>query len=412
MKNKISTEKKYLDEKLKPIFIKLINSNSNFDFLEYHKLIENNFENQENIAYIIHYLYKEIKDLEKLDDKLKILHLFSEFYSYLTTINSDSHNFSLKFNLYCKYTSRILTVLQKIILMDITPDKISEIFGKIIFELFSKKISREKEIKRMIKTTEIIQGFCFYNMKQSLYINQKIGVLCLKELISKTEYYINNKKYIKNFFEKIILFLENNNFEPKEDLLELFSIFIKKCDKLFEPYINITLYKLLNLIEDDSINIRRKIIDIIVLIISDFPHEFLYISNSLIKFFNILIINNDDIYLKNKCQEALSLLNNLCFYSTFNKLKEPESNINLLKTSKSPFYKRINKKSDSLVSKSTRYNSSNKSININRNIAYSSKYNILKKNQNFERIFHPNLIIKYQNKILRETPDDDKKKNK
>jgi hypothetical protein len=184
--------------------------------------------------------------------------------------------------------------------MDITPDKISEIFGKIIFELFSKKISREKDIKRMIKTTEIIQGFCFYNMKQSLYINQKIGVLCLKELISKTEYYINNKKYIKNFFEKIILFLENNNFEPKEDLLELFSIFIKKCDKLFEPYINITLYKLLNLIEDDSISIRRKIIDIIVLIISDFPHEFLYISNSLIKFFNILIINNDDIYLKIK----------------------------------------------------------------------------------------------------------------
>ena len=53
MKNKISTEKKYLDEKLKPIFIKLINSNSNFDFLEYHKLIENNFENQENIAYYI-----------------------------------------------------------------------------------------------------------------------------------------------------------------------------------------------------------------------------------------------------------------------------------------------------------------------------------------------------------------------
>ena len=256
-------------------------------------------------------------------------------------------------------------------------------------------------------------------MKQSSYNNQIIGVLCFKELISNTDYYIINKKFIKNINEKIILFLDNTNFEPKIILYEILSTFIKKCEKLFEPFINITLYKILNYIEDNDFEIKRKVIDVFILIISDFPYEFQNISNSIINYLNLIVKNNNDSYITNKCQEAISFYNNFNFYQTFNNFKKSEQGKNLFQTSKSSFYKTNNKKNDSLTSKSTKYTTSRKYIKDSEkklndynelhknlwkrnknNFSYSSKFNIWKSNYNFSRAFSTNFIKSYKNKIF------------
>ena len=300
MEDKISQESKlYLDNKFKLILNKITISfsdkNTSFKYYnDYHSLIEDNIENKENVAYIFHLISKEIIFNEDIKIQNIILKLLDEFY---TPLNSNKS----KLHLYFKYSSMILTQIQKIILLDISEDKISQIFGNIIIKLFSNNIINEKILKHVKKYSTIFQGFCFYNMKQNQKKNQVIGILCLKELIINMEFYSNNKKYIKNLFEKIILFLDNNNFEPKSDLLELFKIFIIKSNRLIEPYINITLYKLLNYIETKDINIRRKIIDILSIIISEFPSEFQNISNSIINYLNILIKNNNnDSFIKRK----------------------------------------------------------------------------------------------------------------
>ena len=406
MKNKISIsqkEKSNIDKDLKNIFIKLIVSETNriseLEYNQFHKLIKDNIENVEIITYIIHSISKEILSLEKNEDKIKLLNLLNEFYSPLNTINNTTDNFNWYFHSYCKYTSRILTVIQDNILLNIPANKISDIFGRIIYSLFSKKLFKENEIKRGKKTFEILQGFCFYNMKQSFYRNQIVGVLCFKELISNTDFYMYHKNILKNLYEKIFLFLDNPNFEPKIILLEILSFFIKKCEKLFEPYINISLYKILNYIEESDVNIKRKIIDVFIIIISEFPYEFQNISNSIISYLNLIIKNNEDPYIKNKCKEALSFYNNFNFYSTFNNYKRADPNQNLFKNSRSSFNK-TNKKSDSLASKSTRCTTSKKYIkdykekhynfndfhkisNKNNNLfSYSSKYNIWKINSN------------------------------
>ena len=423
MKNKISPEDKLnIELKLKQIFISLINSKSNqissSQYKEYHKLIENNFENQENITYIIHSLSKEIISLEKTENKIKILNLLKEFFTPLKLLNNICENFSLKFRLYCKYTSRILTVLQKIILTDVNPEIISEIFGYIINLLMSKKLIKENDIKSKKKTFEVILGFCFYNMRQCQFTNQFNGVLCLKKLILKTDYYIKNRKHLKNLFEKIILFLDNDNFEPKINLFDTFSLFIKKCGTLFEPYIDITFYKLLNFIEVNTIDVKRKIIDILYIILSEYSYAFIKISTSMINYLNLLMKKNDDSYINYKCKETLLFYNKFCFYSTFNKYKKEEKN-NLYKTSKSCFYKTNNKKKDSFTSKSTKYITSrkdlklfgdkmldyktnqNKKENIINNIfCYSSNYNLRNKNnKNFSRTFSSKLLNNNKNKL-------------
>ena len=219
-------------------------------------------------------------------------------------------------------------------------------------------------------------------MKQHLYINQINGVLCLKELISKIEYYINNKKIIQNIFEKIMLFLDNDNFEPKKELFEILSVFIKKCGKLFEPYINITFYKFLNFIEINDAIIKRKVIDVLYIVLFDFSYEFISISNSIISYLKLLIQKNNDIYIINKCQNVLSFYNNLNFYSTYyNYNNSIDDN--------------IIKKNDSLVSKSTKYTSSKKHIkNMKESI---NKLNIIK-NKTVSKIFNNHNYYKTFNK--------------
>ena len=424
MKNTILPEGKFnIDEKLKSLFIRLINkesnSISNSDYNQYYNLIEENIENQQNITYIIYSISKEIFSLEQIEDKIKLLYLLKEFYVPLNTIDTNSKDFHRIFIAYIDYISRILTVIQKSIVLNIPPEKISEIFGKIINCVFERNLFEETELKRGLKAFEIFQGFCYYNMKQSSYNNQIIGVLCFKELISNTDYYIINKKFIKNINEKIILFLDNTNFEPKIILYEILSIFIKKCEKLFEPFINITLYKILNYIEDNDFEIKRKVIDVFILIISDFPYEFQNISNSIINYLNLIVKNNNDSYITNKCQEAISFYNNFNFYQTFNNFKKSEQGKNLFQTSKSSFYKTNNKKNDSLTSKSTKYTTSRKYIKDSEkklndynelhknlwkrnknNFSYSSKFNIWKSNYNFSRAFSTNFIKSYKNKIF------------
>ena len=424
MKNIISTEEKSnIDDKLEKIYINLINREysriSSLYLVEYNNLIEDNIEKPENITYIIHSISKEIMSLEGIENKLKILYLLKEFYSTLNSNNIESEKYLLKYHLYCKYISRILTVIQNNLYYDFPPENISKIFGKIVSYLFSKNIIKE-EAKRAKKTFEILQGFCFYNMKQNSYNYQINGVLCLKELISNTEYYIKHKKLLKNLFEKIILFLDNNNFEPKIVLFELLSVFIKKCEKCFEPYINITLYKILNYIEENDVNLKRKIVDVFVLIVTDYPYSFLNITNSIINYLNLIIKHNNDSYIKNKCQEALLFYNNFNLYSTIDNFKKKEKNQDLFKTSKSSFYKTNNRKSDSPISKSTKYTTSKKYIKEsgnklnnteefhkkirNRNstiFSYSSKFNIWKSNYNSSRSFRTNYKTINKNKLYK-----------
>ena len=60
-------------------------------------------------------------------------------------------------------------------------------------------------------------------------------MLCLKKLISKTDFYSSNTKYIKNIFEKIILFIDNLNFELKSNLLDVLNFLLETV----KNYINL-----------------------------------------------------------------------------------------------------------------------------------------------------------------------------
>ena len=380
---------------------------SNSLYSDYHKLIVKNIQNPNNITYILHALSKEIFFTKAIQDKIKLFNLISEFFSPF----KDNINQELNISLTYPYLSRILTVIQNNLLLNIQPKIISNTFGKIISIIFGNEYEINKTKKEYY---EICQGFCFYNMKQNEYKNQICGVLCLEELITKTNYYIDKNKYIKCIYEKIILFIDNNNFEPKEILVELQGIFISKCQQNYKPYVNITLYKLINNIETNNISLRHRIIDVLEIIFNLFPYEFKNINESILNFWNLLTNDKDD-YIRNKSNKMLY------DYKTIFKLYEDENRKNdnisiynknnynytnfinfrknsllINKTSKNSKRKN-NKKNDSFLSKSTKYSSTRKSLN---NLNYNLYNYIYKKDKESNRQLNKNKNRKNSAKTL------------
>lgn len=378
MNNQLSKEEKIqLNKILQNIFKKIINFDNktnrlisndkkliNNIYSDYHNLIIENIKKSNNITYILHILSKEIFFTELIQNKIKLFNLLPEFFSPFINNLYDNLNITLCY----PYLSRILTVIQNNLSLNIQPNIISDIFSKIISIIF--KTEYENKIKK--EYFEIFQGFCYYNMKQNEYKNQIVGVLCLKELIVKTNYYIQNKKYIKNIYEKIILFIDNNNFEPKSILVELLEHFVNKCQQYYKPYINVTFYKLLNNLETDDINLKRKIIDVLGIIILMFPYEFRNIKDSMDNFL-ILLSKDKDEYIKYKSNKILYEFENIFnlnkkiennvyndnYYSTFSSFR---SNIFGANKTKRNYSKNNIIKNDSLFSKSTRYSTSKKYI--------------------------------------------------
>ena len=431
-------DKIQINEILKKIFIDIINHNNNTSYktisyesrtnknkyYSYHNLIKDNIQNSNKITYILHYLSKEIFTTEIVQDKIKLFNLLPEFFSPF--FKNEKENISITY----PYLSRILTVMQNNLTLNIQPKIISSIFRKIISIIFTSEI----KYKKIKKYYEICQGFCFYNMKQNEYKCQICGVLCLNELILNTNYYLESNKYIKNLYEKIILFIDNNNFEPKEHLIELLKNFIIKCQQFYKPYVNITFYKLLNYLETDNILLKHKIIDIMGLIIALFPYEFRNINDSLINFLTILAKDKDD-YIKNKSNQILNEFNNsfnLKYsnasinnilrsknYSTLTSFRRSSEIFN--KTMRNSWLNNNNLKNDSTLSKSTRYNSSRKYIRNSNNLLFEYNYknyfnennniNDKKKRKNSARIFNINY---YRNnyKIMKEKYNKNKNRYK
>ena len=167
----------------------------------------------------------------------------------------------------------------------------------------------EIDINQNKQNYEICQGFCIYNMKQNDDFCQICGVLCLKELIINLNFYLNNSKYMKYLWEKLILFIENDNFSFKINLLQCFKELINKSKEKFKQYANITMYKILDYLQDSNIDFRKEALNILYLLILYCPKDISSLKNQLIDFISSLKEENNEFILE-KCNEILKLLNN------------------------------------------------------------------------------------------------------
>ena len=291
------------------------NSSKQSAIFQFHKVIQNNIDNEKNISYILHCLSSQISSTQNSIERRKQL---------LTFLPSFFLPFAYNIDMAYPYVSRILTIIQNTIsLSGITPEYMSSIFSDVVIAIFQNEIENENQVDSNKNNYELFQGFCIYNMKQSDEHLQQFGAMCLKVLTSTLNYYAKNDKYLKYIWEKVIVFIDNENFNDTIDLLHsIENLIVKSGGDKFKGYANITLYKILDYMtvgnEDEVRNLKKRnknnlviivilnIVSFIVLLLSFIFiklnvavfETIIFITTILIVCFDIYFI--DVIYLYNK----------------------------------------------------------------------------------------------------------------
>ena len=341
-------------------------SHSNILYIEFYNLITENITNQKNITFIFHTISRAIANSEKEEEKENLLKLLPEF--FLPFKNDLSKTFP--------FLSRILTTIQSNIHSKINLEFISKIFKEIIQILFNDNNNIAQNQNK--QNYEICQGFCIYNMKQNDELCQICGVLCLKELIINLNYFLQNNKYMKYLWEKLILFIENDNFGNKIFLLQCFNELIKKCKEKFKQFANITMYKILDFLQDNENDLRKEALNILYLLIFHCPKDISSLKNQLIDFISVLQEEKDE-FIQNKCNQILTLLNdNNDKLNESNKIissdsKRNDSENNELRNKINKMKKGVKKLSENKLNNTN--NESNINNNNNSNINDSQKLN-------------------------------------
>ena len=341
-------------------------SHSNILYIEFYNLITENITNQKNITFIFHTISRAIANSEKEEEKENLLKLLPEF--FLPFKNDLSKTFP--------FLSRILTTIQSNIHSKINLEFISKIFKEIIQILFNDNNNIAQNQNK--QNYEICQGFCIYNMKQNDELCQICGVLCLKELIINLNFFLQNNKYMKYLWEKLILFIENDNFGNKIFLLQCFNELIKKCKEKFKQFANITMYKILDFLQDNENDLRKEALNILYLVIFHCPKDISSLKNQLIDFISVLQEEKDE-FIQNKCNQILTLLNdNNDKLNESNKIissdsKRNYSENNELRNKINKMKKGVKKLSENKLNNTN--NESNINNNNNSNINDSQKLN-------------------------------------
>ena len=341
-------------------------SHSNILYIEFYNLITENITNQKNITFIFHTISRAIANSEKEEEKDNLLKLLPEF--FLPFKNDLSKTFP--------FLSRILTTIQSNIHSKINLEFISKIFKEIIQILFNDNNYIAQNQNK--QNYEICQGFCIYNMKQNDELCQICGVLCLKELIINLNFFLQNNKYMKYLWEKLILFIENDNFGNKIFLLQCFNELIKKCKEKFKQFANITMYKILDFLQDNENDLRKEALNILYLLIFHCPKDISSLKNQLIDFISVLQEEKDE-FIQNKCNQILTLLNdNNDKLNESNKIissdsKRNYSENNELRNKINKMKKGVKKLSENKLNNTN--NESNINNNNNSNINDSQKLN-------------------------------------
>ena len=247
-----------ISESLNKIYKNIENQKTEEHGIELFKeLIIKNLSKKTLIFSIINNLEEKIMEMP-LSDISKYLNLLSVFFE---------HNlYNISIGIYSYYLNPILSIIQSLIIdnnIEFLPN-IPEIFVKIIQNLILDDINAKN--KRLNndekKIYEILQNFCFFNIKIDKELNQVIGGQCLTKLIENCSFLLKDE-YIKIITENIITELSNENFNAKYELLNCLISLILGVEKLFNPYATIVFNNILDFLANEDWKQRKLALNII-----------------------------------------------------------------------------------------------------------------------------------------------------
>ena len=201
----------------------------------------------------------------------------------------NSYNVSLQ--IYLPYLNPILSIIQSLIIEKNINflNNIPELFTKIVRNLTPDDINATNKFltDEEKKIYEILQNFCFYNLKFSEKINQIIGSLCLTKLVENCPYVLKNE-YMKIIIDNILSLLSSENFKATNELLNCLISLILGAEKNFLPYAKIVFNKIIDFITNDDWIQRKLTLNLIYILIYYCKEEMISLKENILNILSVL----------------------------------------------------------------------------------------------------------------------------
>ena len=355
------------------------------------KLVHRNLYFSPQMNFIINNIGEFITPLspKEKDPCVKLLSLI--FYSPST---DEEDSFDLK--IYYPYLSPVLSILQNLIKDTNSPifPTISNIFAEIVQNIMPTDIEASNiELDQDEKTAyEMLQGFCFYNMKNDDKSNRVVGSLCLTKLVENCPIVLQ-KQYMKIIWEVIMSLIDKKNYNAKYELLNCLISLVLGAENLFAPYAHSSLYKVLDFLADTDWLKRKLALNVIYTLIFYCKEEILPLKDHVISFLRALKTD------KVKEVREVCLLILKIFSENEQKTKDPKNKSENFKSSK----KNDSSKSK-LIKPNNKVNKNNERSSTKENSNKSSR-NLGSEKNNFNRNSY-----KFSECIIPDNKDNDNKK--
>ena len=259
--------------------------------------------------------------INSLEEKIKKM-ISSNISPYINLLSYffDKNIYDNSLCIYLPYLNPILSIIQSLIIEKSIKflSQIPEIFMKIVQNLTPDDITASNKYLKDYekKIYDILQNFCFYNLKNEQKINQVIGSLCLTKLVENCPYVLKDE-YIQIIIDEILLQLSLENFEAKQELLNCLISLILGAENLFKPYAKIVFNKIIDFLTNDNWIERKLSLNIIYTLVFYCKDEMISLKENILNIINIL--QND------KVKEIRDIC--LLIKSMFEKDKKEKNNL-------------------------------------------------------------------------------------
>lgn len=185
---------------------------------------------------------------------------------------------------------------------------LSLIFADIINCFFNNKDNNSYCIDNKQKEILYKKIFSYINiiMKTNENITQSFGCLLLSEFIEKCPL-VKDKNNLGPLFKEVSLYLEDNKFECKIDLLNCIITLILTVEKKFKSYVNVCLFRILDYLTDNDWIKRKLAINIVYIMTFYCKEEIMVVKDNIIEFLNILKEDNVT-EIREVCLETLKII--------------------------------------------------------------------------------------------------------
>jgi len=185
------------------------------------------------------------------------------------------------------YLSKLLTIIQTIITEE------NRDFYMLLASTFGDIVSITKNIvleKSMVY--EILQGFCFYNIRRDTTAHQLCGSLCLEYFIKNCPL-VQNPVNLKFIWENICVAIENTEFKAKTEILSALKTLIVSADIRIQPYAVPTLYKVFDILSDTDWYRKKLVLNIIHQLTLAAPNDIIPLKSYITDY--LMIAKNDKV---------------------------------------------------------------------------------------------------------------------